>query len=95
MTLYNPYTGDDPNFPALELALQRFNELIRDPVRRSRHNYGVVDVHDHFNGRTESGGWKVCGWLGFCQAIRDAHPTDAGHDEIARLHLREYLARSS
>jgi hypothetical protein len=95
MTLYNPYTGDDPNFPTLELALQRFNDLIRDPVRRSTYDYVVVDVHDHFYGRTESGDWRVCGWLGFCRAVRDAHPTDVGHDEIARLHLREYLARSS
>jgi hypothetical protein len=95
MTLFNPYTADDPNFAILELALSRFNDLIRDPNYRSTYDYGVVNVHDRFSGRAEDGTWRVCGWLGFCDTNRDPHPSNAGHEEIARLHLREYLGRVS
>jgi hypothetical protein len=94
MTLFNPYAGDDPNFEMVDLTLRNFNDLILDPSSRSIYDYGVVDVYEKFSGRAEDGSWSVCEWLAFCQSLRDPHPSDAGHEVIARLHLHEYLART-
>jgi lysophospholipase L1-like esterase len=92
-TLFNPYPGDDPNFLAVERPIQLINDSIGNTVSRSAYDYVVVDVHGHFSGRSVGGAWNACLWSSFCQAVRDPHPNDAGHEEIARLHLREYLAR--
>jgi hypothetical protein len=93
MSLFNPYTGDDPNHAAVERRVQHINGIISDDAQRVMHDYDIVDVHDHFAGRLVDGRWKTCVWLGFCETTRDPHPNDAGHDEIAALHLRTYLSR--
>jgi lysophospholipase L1-like esterase len=94
MNLFNPYTGDAPNFAVVERPVQLINDTIQDAGYRSIYHYDVVDVHDAFSGRGTTEAWNVCTWLGFCGDVRDPHPSDAGHAEIARLHMREYLARS-
>ena len=93
MSLFNPYTGDDPNYTDVEGAIERINGSIRDEQNRALYDYEVVDVHDDFAGRLSDGRWKTCAWLGFCETTRDPHPNDAGHDEIARLHMLTYLSR--
>jgi lysophospholipase L1-like esterase len=93
MSLFNPYTGDDPNYREVEAAVERINNSIRDERNRARYDYEVVEVHDDFVGRLSNGRWKTCMWSGFCETTRDPHPNDAGHEEIARLHMLTYLSR--
>lgn len=93
LSLFNPYTAEDPIYASVEALIQRLNSVIRDEQYRARYGYEVVEVHDDFEGQLNDGRWKTCVWLRFCEATRDPHPTDAGHDEIARLHLRTYLGR--
>ncbi|MCC7104547.1 MAG: hypothetical protein IT307_05340 [Chloroflexi bacterium] len=92
-TVYNPYPGDDPRYAEAEAYVERINAEIRDPALQAAYGYSVVDVHDDFAGRLPDGRWKVCAWLAFCLGLRDPHPTDAGHEEIARLHTAAYAAR--
>ena len=86
MTVFNPFTGDDPNYNLAEFFIQQINNVIKNRKYRSIYEYNVVDVHADFQGKFSDGRWKVCTWTHFCELPPDPHPTDCGHLEIARLH---------
>ena len=85
MTAYNPLRGDDPRFGFVDFFIQLINHVIKNSIFRSIFNYKVADVYTDFQGQFPDGTWKVCEWTHFCEN-QDVHPTDSGHQEIARLH---------
>jgi len=50
MTLYNPYSSDDPNYSIAEYYISSLNLIIKSEFWIKTYNYKVVDVHDHFKG---------------------------------------------
>jgi lysophospholipase L1-like esterase len=86
MTLYNPYTGTDPNFATSDSYIKQINAVIQTSSNISTYNYRVADVYTDFSGKLADGTWKTASWTHFTETTRDPHPTDAGHKEMARLH---------
>jgi lysophospholipase L1-like esterase len=89
-TQYNPYKGDDPNYATADPYIRGLAAPINDPANQSAYDYKVVDVYADFQGQLPEGTWKVCNWTHFCEDTRDQHPTQAGYEEIARLHAATY-----
>ena len=50
MTLYNPYSSDDPNYSIAEYYISNLNLIIKSEFWIKTYNYKVVDVHDYFKG---------------------------------------------
>lgn len=50
MTLYNPYSYDDPNYTIAEYYINSLNLVIKNEFWIRIFNYKVVDVHDNFEG---------------------------------------------
>jgi lysophospholipase L1-like esterase len=50
MTLYNPYSYDDPNYSIAEYYISTLNLIIKSEFWMKTFNYKVVDVHDNFEG---------------------------------------------
>jgi len=86
ITLYNPYRGNERDYPIADRYIQQINAIIQDSDLMDTYNYRALDVYADFQGKLPDGSWKVCAWTHFCERFRDPHPTDAGHAEIARLH---------
>lgn len=86
MTLYNPYKGNDPNYATADAYIGQINAEIQNSTYRSAYSYKDADIYADFQGQFGGGNWKICAWTHFCEATRDPHPTDGGHDEISRVH---------
>lgn len=90
MSVYNPLIGIMPDYEKIDNYIQQINYTINRVEYRCRYNYQVVDAHKRFQGQFRDGSWKVCTWTHFCEPVSDPHPTNSGHDEIARLHKAKY-----
>lgn len=84
MTLYNPFREDDPNYKVANTLISRINDCIADPGLIETYKYSVVDVYCLF----ESNPAKD--WTKFTQTLRNPHPNDMGHYQIALLHEKAY-----
>jgi lysophospholipase L1-like esterase len=93
LTLYNPYRGNDTNYATADAYIEQINAAIRNPSYTSTYGYKVADAHTDFKGQWPDGTWKVCTWTHFCEAVRDPHPTDKGHQELASLHKPLYSSK--
>jgi lysophospholipase L1-like esterase len=50
MTLYNPYSYENPNYTIAEYYINSLNSIIKSEFWTRIFNYKVVDVHDNFEG---------------------------------------------
>lgn len=90
MTLYNPYMGNEANYAVADPYVKQINGAIQSSTNITTYNYKVADVYTDFLGQNPDGSWKVCSWTHFCEATRDPHPTNAGHQEINLKHQAIY-----
>lgn len=86
LSLYNPYRGDEPNFAMADPYIKQINSVIQNSTTMAKYNYKVADAYTDFSGRFADGSWKVSAWTHFSESTRDPHPTNAGHQELSRLH---------
>lgn len=50
MTLYNPYSSDNPNYSIAEYYISTLNLIIKSEFWIKTYNYKVVDIHANFKG---------------------------------------------
>jgi lysophospholipase L1-like esterase len=93
LTLYNPYRGDEANYATADTYIKQINATLQNSSYTSTYGYKVADAYTDFQGKLSDGTWKVCTWTHFCEAVRDPHPTDKGHQELARLHQPLYSSK--
>lgn len=84
MTLYNPFRIEDPNYDAANRFITRINNCIADPELIALYKYVVVDVYSLFESNPDKD------WTKFTQSLRNPHPNDEGHHQIALLHEKVY-----